>query len=176
MSIICIKKTEKNIQLASEGLVIDGHTWEIMESDRVKLFPLDEKVFVGGVGTSLTIQMFVEYCMTKESLPTTEVGWCAYLTSFKKWTKEIFDRDLDKDDTDFVVVNQFGQIFMCTCGEGIRAVELKKDNFALGIGADYAKGAMDFGASAEEACRAAAKRFIGVNSEISSFTVNIETC
>lgn len=176
MSIICIKRTDKEIQVAAEGLVIDAHSWEKMEVDRHKLFQLEDGTILGGVGTSLTIQMFVDFCSSQEAFPVTELGLCAFLLKFKQWVKERFDRDLEKDDSDYVMVFPHGSVFTCTCEGGIRAVEILKENFALGLGADYAKGAMDFGATAEEACKAVAKRFVGVNDQVVSYTVPCEGC
>lgn len=148
MTIICLKDRK----LAWDSHISQGSMKFGSTDSKVRQYSFAEKVYyAGGCGDLCVVQSFQRFLEEMDD------------DTFEVWSKN--PRFNVQRATTFLY-NPAAN-FLCEFQDKSPPVELRlKSGYAIGIGSDYAYGAMDSGKSAAEAVKMVAKRFDGCSEPI----------
>ena len=96
------------------------------------------------------------------------------VAAFLQWAKDDFDPEiknalgLNHGELNALIINKSGKVF--TLDSKLFRMKIKAPYYALGSGSDYAMGAMEFGADAEEAAKVARKLDVYTGGRIRTLT------
>jgi len=139
--------------MASDGRQVAG--WTVLTDDYEKVFKTKKGDLVGGTGRSAIVRAFVEWLDDEDAPPPA-----------------LHDQSDPKESaTTMMVVRADGSIdlFNVSGRERVRC-----EFYAIGCGADLALGAMEMGATAEEAIAVAIRRSMGCGGTIRSLKLDTE--
>lgn len=164
MSVVAVKVYDNKIKIASDSIVVRGHSKRTNESFD-KLVKVN-KMIIGACGDCADITLMQQYAYTHRPSGATEKDIYTFMFEFAKWKE---DSPYSKDyDTEYIIIYE-GKAF------GIEGLYIKEitNYFAIGAGCDFATAVLHLGHSPKKAVKVACEMSCLVSEPIIEYEVKI---
>lgn len=164
MSVVAVKKTPKEIQIAADSIVLYDDQYQ--RKNGVKLWSANEMT-IGSTGSLEEITAFKVFTsLWKPQSPTIENIFC-FMSEFAKWREEKTGKA--EISNDFIIV--FGGTVFEISGFDIQEI---KDYAAIGAGDVFAITALYLGKTPKEACETSIHLSPYCESPVNSIQIKIK--
>ena len=165
MSVIAVRKTQSEITIAADSLMVSGHLKHQTSGIKFSKIIASNGVTIGTAGDASELVLMEIFCTDNHPKSEDREGVLQFIVDFQNWAKE-------KQD-DFAAENSY--IFVFSSGAFLVPVPLEvyeiNEFEAIGSGGEHAKVAMRLGLNPVEACKIACEFCIYCAEPIISYSV-----